>query len=355
MGASVGATLDVLSVASRSAKALGRAPIPWCVVGAGSQVDLSNGLRLDVQPAKLADIPADAILVVPGLGLDHADLQGADGGSIEDRYDEPQILQRMQMPDAKGFAALLAAHRARGGRIAASCSGVLLLALSGCLDGCKATTHWRLGRFFERHFPAVRLDTRRMIVDDQGVISAGAAMAQMDLMLYLLRHEVGKDVAELTMKYLLIDTRASQARYQVWSHLQPAQDDTAQRFEAVIESSLPRVPGVGEVARQLNLTEKTLARRVFKATGSTPMMLIHQVRMRHAQRLIALGDLPLQEVAQRLGYVDAASLRKLMARMARPRPEVRPHALAQTAAPQKWREADAAMNAGMAGGLSHLI
>lgn len=46
------------------------------------------------------------------------------------------------------------------------------------------------------------------------------------------------------------------------------------------------------------------------------MDLIHAIRMRHAQRLLALGDLSLDEVAQRVGYANATSLRKLTMRMA---------------------------------------
>jgi len=314
LGASVGATLDVLSVANRSAAAMGQRPAVWRVIAAQDQVQLSNGMTIAAQPFETARIPVTAVLVFPGLGLDHPRLGAS--GDIRDRYDEQKVLRRMGMSDARAFADLAEQHQARGGKVAASCSGVLLLAMAGLLDGRAATTHWRLGGFFTRHFPQVKLDTSRMVVDAHGVVSAGAAMAQMDLMLYLIRQQGGRDLADLVMKYLLIDSRTTQARYQVWDHVQMGEDGIARSFEALIEASMPDVLSVREAARQLHTTEKTLARRVFRATGVTPMALVHSVRMRHAQRLLTLGELSLEEVAQRVGYANATSLRKLTLRMA---------------------------------------
>ena len=314
LGASVGATLDVLSVASRSASALGLAPPTWRVVAAGRQVQLSNGMTLEAQPVEGARIPASAVIVFPGIGLDHPVL-GA-GGDIHDRYDERLILRRMAMPDAHAFAQLAHRHHARGGKVAASCSGVLLLAMGGLLEGRSATTHWRLSGFFHKHFPLVRVDAKRMVVDAHGVVSAGAAMAQMDLMLYLIRQRIGRDLADLVMSYLLIDTRTTQARYQVWEHVAMTDDETARSFEALIEASLPDIPSVRKAAQQLLMTEKTLSRRLFKTTGATPMAMIQAVRMRHARRLLELGELTLDEVARRVGYANSTSLRKLTLRMA---------------------------------------
>lgn len=329
LAASVGATLDVLSVARRASKTLGRAPIHWQVISTSTSVPLSSGLQLAAEMVGTASLPHRGVLVFPGLGLDHGDLGCDHNADIQARYAEQRVLQRMAMPDSQRYAELASTHRANGGHVAASCSGVLLLAMAELLDGQEATTHWRLGGFFKRHFPHVRLSTHRMVVDAQGLLTAGAAMAQLDLMLYLIRQHVGQDVAELTMSYLLIDHRTAQARYQIWDHLSMGEDDTAQRFEALVEASLPNVLSIAGAARQLHLTNKTLARRIVKATGLTPMALIHGVRMRHAKRLLALGDLPLAEVAHRVGYANTTSLRKLTMKMAqlppgslRPKPVV---------------------------------
>lgn len=329
LGASVGATLDVLSVAHRSSKALGRGPVHWRVIGTSPRVKLSNGLQLAVDTLEETSLPRSGALVFPGLGLDHSDLDDDRNACIQQRYDENKVRRRMAMADSQCFAKLAATHRAGGGQVAASCSGVLLLAMARVLDGQEATTHWQLGSFFRQHFPRVRLDTHRMIVDDHGLVTAGAAMAQMDLMLYLIRQRIGRDVAELTMRYLLIDSRTTQARYQVWDHLAMKEDDTAQRFETLVEVSMPNVPSITQAADLLHMTAKTMARRIFRTTGLTPMSLVNDIRMRHARRLLALGELPSAEVANRVGYVNATSLHKLTMKLSklspaslRPKPDV---------------------------------
>ncbi|WP_312924730.1 GlxA family transcriptional regulator [Stutzerimonas nitrititolerans] len=313
LAASVGATLDVLTVASRCARALGKPPLTWGVYSTQRQVALSAGMTVPAQPLEEMRNVSNAILVIPGIGLDHPELNAE--ADIVDRFRDSNIWHRLLLADAHAFAKLASAHHDAGGAVAASCSGVLLLAQAGILDSRTVTTHWRLGGFLQKYFPKVKVDTRQMLVDDKNVISAGAAMAQMDLMLYLIRKQAGREIADMAMKYFLIDCRPTQARYRVWDHLRSDDDDVTSRFETLIETSLPDVPSIGEAARLLNLTHRTLARRIVKATGASPQALIHTVRMRHAHRLLATGSLSLDEIAYRVGYANVSSLRKLTLKM----------------------------------------
>lgn len=313
LAASVGATLDVLNVASRCACALGKPSLTWEVFSTQKQVSLSSGMTLPARPLDEMDCAMDAVLVIPGIGLDHPALDTE--ADILDRFRDANIWQRLLLADAHAYAKLARAHHDAEGTVAASCSGVLLLAQAGILDNRTVTTHWRLGGFFQKYFPKVKVDTRQMLVDDQGVISAGAAMAQMDLMLYLIRKQVGREIADMAMKYFLIDCRPTQARYRVWDHLRSDEDDVTTRFETLIETSLPDIPTIAEAAKLLNLTHRTLARRIAKATGASPQALVHTVRMRHAQRLLAAGSLTLDEIAYRVGYANVSSLRKLILKM----------------------------------------
>ncbi len=313
LASSVGATLDVLRVASRCAVSIGQPPLTWGVFSTSEVVELSSEMSLKAHSLEHVAIPASAVLVVPGIGLDHPELDVE--ADIRDRFREVNIWKRLDLADALQYSEAVGTHHRAGGTVAASCSGVLFLAQAGVLDHRRATTHWRLSGFFHKHFPLVKVDTRQMLIEDAGVISAGAAMAQMDLMLYLIRRVVGKDIAEMAMKYFLIDCRPMQARYHVWDHLRLEHDDVSVRFESLIEASLPNIPTIAEAARRLHITHRTLARRILKATGTSPQAIIHAVRMRHAQRLIAIGDLSLDEIAYRVGYANVSSLRKLTLKM----------------------------------------
>lgn len=323
LGASVAVTLDSLSFANQIAAALGKPPISWRVIGAGARTRMTNGLVIKTQPIRRGMELGRSVLVIPGIGLDHPDLMPAaaatPSGSIPPRYSNSNLACRMEMPDVRQFARLAKDHHERGGWVCASCSGVLVLAAAGLLSSRRATTHWQIAGFLARRFPDACMDATRMIVEDTRVVTAGAAMAQMDLMLHLIRMVMGWEVAELTMKYMLIDSRPTQARYMVWSQLQTT-DETVRDLEALIESSFPTPITVSDAAQKLHMTEKTLARRVFKATGSTPMSLIQAVRMRYAQHLLDTTKLPLGEIALRVGYANATSLRKLTLKFAKTTP-----------------------------------
>lgn len=316
LATSAGGTLDVLDFANRAAIYLNKNPLRWRVVAQGRHVRLSNGLTLQVEALPpVRDLEHD-LLIIPSLGLDG--MAGEDGASpcgLNARYTATTALQRLAMPDARKLIQLVRAHYDRGGYVCASCSGVLVLAEAGILAGHRATAHWALARLLQQRYPQVRFDPACMVVEDGRLITAGAAMAQIDLMLHVLRKTIGRDVAESVMRYLLVDSRTTQARYMAWQHLDRADDDTVHRFEALIESSLPNAVTVKEAAHRLNMTGKTLARRVAAATGCSPRVLIQTVRMRHAHRLLEMTDLTVDEIAARVGYANATALRKLTLKM----------------------------------------
>ena len=176
-----------------------------------------------------------------------------------------------------------------------------------------------------RHFPRVHVDENRMLVEDGRVLTAGAAMAQIDLMLHLVQQATSAELVQRVMQHLLVDSRGTQARYRVWEHV--TSDDTARRFEALIEAALPQVPTIAEAAQRLGMSSRTLTRRIAGTTGASPLQLVNTVRMRHAQRLLAHGELSVGEVAQRVGYANATALRKLTLKMAQLPPGLLRHGL----------------------------
>lgn len=326
LAGSIGATLDVLDFANQSALSLGRPPLSWRVIGSRSRVRLSNGLSMNAEPFATAMESGSGVLVIPSLGLDGMTAaNGSVPSGIDGRYTDVVALRRLAMPDAQQLVRLARAHHDRGGRVCASCSGVLVLGEAGVLDGCRITTHWALAGLLRRRYPQAQLDPACMVVENGRVTTAGAAMAQVDLMLHLLRQTAGRDVADSVMRYLLMDSRTTQARYMVWQRMDRGDDETVRRFETLIESSLPQALSVEDAAQRLNLTGRTLARRIARATGGPPSMLVQAVRMRVAQRLLEMTDLPVNEIATRVGYADATSLRKLTLKMTRLTPALLRH------------------------------
>ena len=295
---SVCATLDILAAAHRLAPRLGVVPPKWktlCFVD--RPVVLQGGLSIAARTCAGGSRADRSVWIVPGLGVSTAD----------------DLQRRLAAPDARSAAATLKRHVALGGGVAASCSSVFLLHQAGLLDGRRVTTSWWLAPALRRLAPLARIDADRMVCADGPMVTAGAAFAQTDLMLHLLRTHGGHDLANVVSRFLLIHGRAAQAPF-VIPEVLAGGDELVARVAAEIERSLPAPPSVAELASRLHLSERTLARHVTRATGKTTLALIQSVRLRRARTLLASSRMSIDQVAAEVGYQDATALRRMMRR-----------------------------------------
>ncbi len=293
---SVAVTLDLLGAAAVLAPRL-QTPRPnWRVLSPdGGSVTLGNGLRIDTRALPRRSRNDASTWVVPGLGVDQP----------------AQLIARLAQADAQYAIAGLRRHAARGGSVAASCSAVFLLQAAGLLQGRRATTSWWLAADLQRIAPDCKVDADRMVCSDGPVSTAGAAFAQSDLMLQLLRLRFGSALADVVAKILLLDGRQAQAPFVIPSMLAGGNELVA-RLTRRIESSLPHPPSLSELASEFAMSPRTLARHVRAATGRTALALIQSVRLNRARRLIETSRMSIEQVAAQVGYEDATALRRLM-------------------------------------------
>ena len=297
---SVANTLDILNTAAALAPRL-RLPRPrWRLLSPqGGDVALSSGLRIGTR-ALPGRAGADASTwIVPGLGVDNP----------------LELAARLARDDAALAIAALRRHGARGGAVAASCSAVFLLQAGGLLHGRRVTTSWWLASELRRLQPDCVVDADRMVCADGPVSTAGAAFAQSDLMLHLLRTRFGTALADVVGKVLLIDGRQAQAPFVVPSMLSNG-NELVRRLTQRIEAGLPRPPSVAALAGEFAMSPRTLARHVRAATGTGALALVQSVRLNRARALIEGSRMTIEQVAAQVGYEDATALRRLMRRSA---------------------------------------
>jgi transcriptional regulator GlxA family with amidase domain len=294
---SVAASLDLLRAAAAVAPRL-KVPAPrWRVVAPqAGPVALGNGMSV---PADALPRRADGSLwIVPGLGTESP----------------KAIAMRLAQDDAQRAAQALRRQIAAGGTVAAACSAVFLLQLSGALAGRRVTTSWWLAPELQRREPACTLAADRMVCVDGPVITAGAAFAQVDLMLHLLQSRCGAPLADLVRRLLLVDAREAQAPFAVPS-LMASGDALVAQLTQRIEAALPQPPSVTALASEFAMSERTLARRVRAATGLSPLALVQGVRLHRARALIESTRMNIDQVAAEVGYADATALRRLMRKL----------------------------------------
>ena len=120
----------------------------------------------------------------------------------------------MDNPRIKTICEWTKHNHKNGNEIACTCTGTFLLAETGLLDGCVATTNWQFAEIFKRQYPKVNLQVDRILTEDNGLYCTGAATAFMNLCLHLIEKYGSPDLASRCAKSLLVDTvRQSQSAY----------------------------------------------------------------------------------------------------------------------------------------------
>lgn len=290
------AILDTLTLANELAAAEGTDATRFDLrrVAMRQRVSTHQGLRVPVTRAK----PRSRcdVAIVPALGSK-----------------TPEAIDvALARPDVREACTWLRARARAGARVSAACTGTFVLAESGLLDGGNAVTSWWLAPAFRARFPTVQLDDTAMVVEHASCVTAGAALAHLDLALWLIRG-VSPTLAARVSRYLLIEARPTPALYAIPDHL--AHDDPiVRRFERWARRELSRPFELGAASRASGTSERTLARRVRQVLGKTPLGYVQALRIEHAVHRLRTSDATVDEIALEVGYRDGVTLRSLLRR-----------------------------------------
>lgn len=198
-----------------------------------------------------------------------------------------------------------------GVEVAAACTGTYVLANAGVLDGAPATTSWWLCADFRDRFPEVALEESNMIVAGPGVVTAGAALAHVDLALWIIRR-VSPDLASTTARYLLSDRRPSQAAYAIVDQI-AHNDPAVRRFERWSRANLATFK-MSDAARATGMSERTLQRHVRRVLGRSPIAYVQDLRISKAIHRLQTSDATIDQIAEEVGYRDGGTLATLLRR-----------------------------------------
>lgn len=293
----VSVTRDMLTTAAAIAAKVGCPAPRWRLCSLqGGIVNLQGGFSIATTRLPVREKNDRSVWISAGLGLNTA----------------AQVQERLRDQDAQEMALRVRKHLASGGRVAAACSAVFLLHAAGVLSGKTVTTTWWLGPLLQEMEPSCRVDTDRMVCGDGNVTTSGAAFAQTDLMVHLLRERFGNELVAAISRLLLIDGRVAQQAPFIVPEMMASGDELIARIIRRVEEALPQAPSVQALAAEFCMSERTLARHVQKAIGKTPSALIQSVRFRRARSLLENSRLTIEQVAEAVGYRDATALRKLV-------------------------------------------
>jgi transcriptional regulator GlxA family with amidase domain len=209
---------------------------------------------------------------------------------------------------------LRAVHEA-GGLLASCCTGSLLLAATGLLDGKLATTHWRAEEAFRALFPRVELRIDSLLVENERLLCGGGAQSFSSTVLRLITQLQGEAVAAQTARLMLADAHTSgQNAYRLWVPRHDHGDAAIEQGQQWLESHYREAFDLEGFAERLRLTPRTLMRRFRLATGLTPLQYQQRLRIEAAKTELEASRASVNQIVWQTGYEDASSFQRLFKR-----------------------------------------
>lgn len=256
-----------------------------------------NGVPV-IPDCSISDEPDADILILPELWLGpDEDLQG--------RY--PELLDWIR-----------GAYR-RGTAVYSACSGAIMLAETGLLDGCPATSHWGYQDLFRKRYPKVRFqpEPNLCFADQAGrIVTAGGTTSWHDLALHIIsRHASPGEALRIAKVYLLKWHGEGQLPYASLTRNAPHADSVVRNCQDSLKELYRATNAIQQIVEHANIPERTLKRRFKAATGSTLIEYVQSLRIEEAKRLLETGAIAVDEISEDVGYEDHSFFRRLFKRL----------------------------------------
>ncbi len=262
----------------------------------GKLFTCGNGIPVNPDCA-VSDEPSAPIVILPELWL------GPDE-TLTGRY--PSVVEWIRR------------RHAAGSTLYSACSGAILLAETGLLDGCPATSHWAYQDLFRQRFPKVRFDPAPNLVyaEPHGrIVTAGGTTSWHDLALHIIARHVGPGEALRVAKvYLLKWHDEGELPYAALVRPLPHGDGLVRRIEGILKDRFQDPDALPQTVRDAGVPERTLKRRFKSATGMPLIDYLQNLRIEHGKLLLETTDLPVEEISAEAGYSDVSFFRRLFKR-----------------------------------------
>lgn len=203
-----------------------------------------------------------------------------------------------------------------GAEMASMCSGAFFLAAAGLLEGRLCSTHWSVSDQFKSLYPKVRLQSDRLITDENGIYTNGGAYSFLNLVFYLVEKYYDRETAIACAKIFQIDIdRNLQSEFSIFNGHKKHDDDTVQRAQQFLENHYPDKISMEALSEQFNVGRRNFDRRFIKATGLTPLEYLQRVRVESAKKSFENSRKTVNEVMYEVGYTDTKAFRSVFSRV----------------------------------------
>ena len=208
-------------------------------------------------------------------------------------------------------------------RMVSICTGALLLAECGLLDGHKATTHWLHCDQLALQYKKIRVEPDKIFVRDGNMYTSGGVTAGIDLALSLVEEDWGWEVAANVARGMLIFMRRPGGQTQFSSYIfnEAKTRKDFRELQAWIVSNPSADLSVDYLAERMAMSPRNFSRLFCQEIGVTPAKFVEGVRLEAARNMMLQTDLPMESVAVNCGFSNAEQMRRTFQRLLKTTPQ----------------------------------
>ncbi len=297
---------EALRIANQQIALLGSEAAPFALhfVGASTASTTSVGVRLQAQEALPQAVPDGSWIVLVGR-TSAAEARARAQLSSAEYADERELI---------AWLARLAPGARPGLRLVTVCSGALLAARAGLLDGRQCTTHHHHLDDLAHLAPQALVLQDRVFVQDGEVFTSAGVTAGIDLALHLIAGHAGELVAARVAQQMAVALRRGPADPELSPLLAHRQHLNARLHR--VQDALSQAPcedwSLERMAALAAATPRTLSRLFAQHAGTSPQAYLRGVRLAVAKRALQAGA-SVAAASEASGFSSELQLRRAWA------------------------------------------
>jgi transcriptional regulator GlxA family with amidase domain len=205
---------------------------------------------------------------------------------------------------------------ARARRVGSVCTGAMLLARAGLLDGRRATTHWNWCQTLIKRAPRADVDPDPIFVRDENVYTSAGVTAGMDLALALVEEDHGSRLALQVARNLVLYLRrpGGQSQFSAALSLQLTDRKPLRDLEAWVLDNLNKPLTVPVLAHRVAMSPRNFARVFAHEMKTTPAKFVERLRVEAARRRLEESQNSMETIATECGFGNVNSMRNVFQR-----------------------------------------
>lgn len=276
------AAIEVLRVANKVSR---EKVYVWPLISVdGAEVTASNGITINTQ-FRLSSSPSlDALFVVGGVDVDKT--------------------------WAVDLGERLRAYASKGTLTGAMCTGAIILARAGLLEGIRSTIHWEYMSGL-RSLIKDGTVTGSLYEIEGDVCTSSGGLAPIQMMTELVATRQSRQLALKVSDQMSCDRQQGgrSPALEVAERIGVSQPKLAEAVE-LMEANLEELLGVDEVAGLVGLSRRQLERLFKKYLGSVPRRYYLELRLKKARNMVLQTPNSISEIASSCGFVSASHFSK---------------------------------------------